>query len=89
MKQQRDSKGRFVSSQEKNYHFFIPYKDNNGCSIVHWSNTLENFRSACRNRDFVEDDPQCRILDPATLSAADIWLSQLLSWEEKEIAELL
>jgi len=67
--------------ESKKYHFFVP----DGDEIIHWANTLKEFRKAvkCKLEDMPESvfsrDPHCRVLDLVTMQAKDMWLSEIMA----------
>lgn len=67
----------------RKYHFFIPVADEHqNLSVIHWSDTLQDFQNIVQHKREVEnilhEDRSVRVLDIETTQAADIYLSSLL-----------
>lgn len=69
----------------KNYHLFIPVMENNEPSIIHWSETLPGLRNSCYGKGFMDLNPNCRLLDPKTFKAIDIYLSEIFDFTDDQI----
>ncbi len=67
----------------KKFHFFIPVADENqNLSVIHWSDTLEGFQGIVNHKREIEncliEDRSVRVLNPETMLAAVIDLSNLM-----------
>jgi hypothetical protein len=76
----------------KKFHFFIPTVDENqNLGIIHWSDTIESFQGIVVHKREVEnilnEDRQVRVLNPETMLAADVDLSNLMECQNDSDVE--
>ena len=76
----------------KKFHFFIPTVDENkNLEVIHWSDTIEDFKGIVDHKREVEDclieDRSVRVLNPESMLAADVDLSNLMECQNDSDVE--
>jgi len=70
------------------FQFFIPVEDGGSLDVVHWDDSLKDFKEIIKHKreheTGFEDDRQCRVIFEGR--GQDFWLSSLLDFSEEDFS---